>query len=58
MSFEESLSPKSSKIAIKGTAVGKGSKQNVEIIGSQVIAALREDRQDLRFSHKKKTCVR
>jgi len=54
MSFEESLSLKSPKIAVKGTAVGQGSKQNVDIVGSQVIAALREDSQDLRFSHGRK----
>jgi hypothetical protein len=51
MSFEESLALKSSKIAVQGTAVGQGSKQNVDIVGSQVVATLREDSQDLSFSH-------
>jgi hypothetical protein len=51
MSFEESLSLKSSKIAVQGTAVGQGSKQNVDIVGSQVLAALREDSQHLSFRH-------
>ena len=57
MSFQKSLPLKPSKIAVKGTAVGQGSKQNVNVVGSQVMAALREDCQDLRFSHGKETCI-
>jgi hypothetical protein len=56
MSFEESLSLKSSKIAVQGTAVGQGPKQNVDIVGSQVVAALSEDSQDLSFSHGEYQC--
>jgi hypothetical protein len=34
MPFEEPLPLKSSKIAVKGAALGQGSKQNVNIVGS------------------------
>jgi hypothetical protein len=54
MSFEKSLSLEPPKIAVKGTALGKGSKQDINVVGSQVVAALREDSQDLRFGHGRK----